>query len=217
MSAQYIGVKQASSKPCPKCKGAKHLPNGDGTWRRCDCIRESLYRHACERAGVPSIYVATPLDELKPDRVFVKIVTASIARSMTRLVWAQGKLTGLSMRRSLAWALRSSIDAGLTAATYELPSLIDTWFDRERKADVRESIKTMHTLVLIATNPLSHKVGAQVMEDVYSVRSGAAGLTVFASTDDIGAMPARYGHEVADVFHKRRIAHVVFRDGKVKP
>ena len=211
-------MKQATNKPCPKCKGAKHLPNGDGTWRRCDCIRESLYRSACERAGVPSIYASTPIDELKPDSVFAKMVTACISRGSTKLIWAQGKLTGLTMRRSLAWALRSSIDAGCTAATYELPNLIDTWFDRARKNDVRESIKTTHTIILIATNPLSHKVGAQVMEDVYSVRSGAAGLTVFASTDDIGAMPARYGHEVADVFFKRRITHVLFRDGKmVKP
>lgn len=213
MSAQYIHVKTHTDKPCPKCKGAKHIPNGDGSWRRCDCIRDALYRAACQKAGVAAIYIDVPHESLKPDALFRKLAL-SYSQNM---VWLQGKLTSLSVRRAVAWLQRLYVNEGKHVRTYHLTDLIDAWFDRERKTLVRDDIKHADLLVLVVTNPLSHKVGAQAMEDVYAVRSASKGRTLFVSSDDIGNMPTRYGHEVAGVFRSRNVPLVSFRGGKVKP
>lgn len=190
---------------CSKCEGRKHVKNPDGTYRRCDCVREQIRNAKYLRAGVPEILLGESVEKLR-DATPKEIIDAVMVNRGTRrrLVWIQAPATSARRGRAVAYAIKVFVDAGLEARRVSLMDLVNAWFDRAEQAEWLREVQRLPLLVVDLANDTNHKMAPQVLERVYSARSSMRALTVFASADDIGMMGERYGHEVAARFAQGR-------------
>lgn len=184
---------------CPICKGAKHVPGPSGGWARCECVVRRVREIAYLAAGVPEVFLAGETASYAP------AWGASIPD--TPLVWLRGPVTGLRRGRAAAHFLRRAIDDKMTAATTSLRAGLDGRFDRDAGAEWRRTVEDSRALLIEMDCP-AHSYLSDVAAELWAIRSGMRGRTLFVSSVDLAAMTGRYGPIVCAMFASNRVARV---------
>lgn len=209
---------------CKRCKDAKHYRDKDGKNRRCECVLEALRLSRCREAGVPEILADVPLEKLTRQPELVNTVEAAIYnlnqfKPQRHVLWLVGsknrcaRAAAYAMRRFMEWGI-----VGYNARRVTLHDLIEFHFDKDKWDDWMRDCKMLPLVVVDLSNDGNHKIGPVVLERVYAVRSGMRAVTVFTSSDDVGQMPTRYGHEVAARFARgREVTRISLLTTKVEP
>lgn len=188
---------------CPKCKGKKHVPAGNGTCARCDCIREVAERRLLEESGVSPVFVDVETSRLR-DAGYFRDSKFDPTRDYRKsvLLWLKAPSIAKAREVSVAYVLKAAALSGRIARRVYLTRCVDAYFDPDAKPGLLVELKTAETLVVEIDAELSTKMLPQVFGDILRTRLGVRAVTLFASSDDIARMPGKYGPEIATAFEK---------------
>jgi len=151
--------------------------------------------------GVPEMYSETPMSSVVKASLFSKMEIAfPITKDRSLLLWIHVAEMRDSRQQTLAYLIRSYLDAGQTAKIYRLPDLVDKKFDKKEWNAVWSHVLSLDCMVLEIANDYNHKVAPEIFKEVVISRKRSKGLTIIISEDDIAAMVPRYGETMCNFF-----------------
>lgn len=193
------GMPQPTPK-CSKCRDTKHIVR-NGKWTRCPCVTAKIRGIDLARAGVDDVFHNTKVSVLgrawgiAPEHVFDSDDPA--------ILWLRGPSLGQRRASAVAWLLSYAVDQSLTAATITLSQSIDAKFDREDQQTWNETLRDTKVLVVIFDAAATGKMLPVIAERIVSARANMHAVTLFVSSDDLRALPGKYGAAVCGFFKER--------------
>lgn len=201
--------------PCKLCGGRKHVLRGK-RWVRCSCVLEAVRASTYAKAGVPLSLAQEPLYSLQGQSLLLYAgVPIPLLPGKGLLAWLHAPDLSPARARTAAHAIRAYVDAGMDAARLRIGDVVESQFDKDIRPAIQAAWRKAQCLVLELSNDTGNKMVPQLLRQVYEHRAGMHALTIFASADDIGQMPARYGSEVSSAFRAR--AGIVYVARRLKP